>query len=152
MVLGFTLVESIEPIPVVRFVFRQRRRHQVAFVVLLTEGPGQILPDQIDLPRTDEDVMASPLLEGLKGGERIDARVKSSVNYGIEALGSNRSLQILLAASVPIDALDAMRKLRGSNTAIEDGNRMPALTQKFHQRQAKVARSTDDQNSDRPLL
>jgi hypothetical protein len=45
-----------------------------------------------------------------------------------------------------------MRKLRGGDAAIEKGNRMSALAQNLHERQAKVARSTDDQNLDERLL
>lgn len=152
MVLGFALVDAVEPIPVVRFVFWRGWRDQIAVIIFFTERPGQILPDQINLTGADEDVMTSPLLEGLDGGQRVGAGVKRGVNHRIEATRSHRFFNVLLAAPVAIDTLYIRRKPAGRNSAIEDRNRMSALAQKFHERQTKITRSTDDQDSDMGLL
>ena len=105
MVLRFALVDSIEPIAIIRFVFRRRWRHEVAFIIFFTERPGQILPDQINLAGADEDIVPGPLLKSIQGCQCVGARVERGVNHRIEAVGTNCFLQILTAAPVAIDTL-----------------------------------------------
>src|ERR1700694_2611242 len=152
MVLRFALVHPIQPVPVIRLLFRQRRGHKRAFIVLFMERPRQVLSDQINLAGADEYVMAGPLLENIQGGQRVSAGVEGCVNHAIEAARTNRLLQVLFAAPVAIDALHARWKPASRDSAIEDRNRMSALAQKLDDGQTKITRSADDQDLDRTLL
>src|SRR5205823_5192750 len=84
MIFGFTLVDSIEPVAVIRCALLRRLRDQVTFIVCFAKWMRQVFPHQVDLAGADKDVMAGPLLENLDDGERICPSVKRGVDHSIE--------------------------------------------------------------------
>ena len=80
------------------------------------------------------------------------AGVEGRVDHRVEGARTERSLQVLPVASVPVETLYLRRNFRRGDSTIEDGNRVFSLSEKLDERQAEITRSADDEDLDRNSL